>query len=113
MAPALGGCQTGLTSATLSSPELDGLLGGKDNVQGSLAGRVAIVTGAGQGMGRAFADRLAGAGAFVAIAEIDPVTGAQAAADIIAAGGRAHAWPLDVRDGAAIDAMVAELVAHE
>src|SRR5437667_11323192 len=46
----------------------------------SLANKVAVVTGAGRGLGRAYADALAARGARVCIAEIDPETGARAAA---------------------------------
>ncbi|MCY7418912.1 MAG: SDR family oxidoreductase [Chloroflexi bacterium] len=80
--------------------------------QRSFADRVAIVTGAGQGMGEVFAKALAGAGAIVGVAEIDPETGRQTADDITAAGGRAHPYVVDVRDKAAIDAMTADLVAR-
>jgi 3-oxoacyl-[acyl-carrier protein] reductase len=71
-----------------------------------LSGRVAIVTGASRGIGRAIAVTLAGAGAaVVAGARGDH---AQAVVDEIgAAGGRAIAVPLDVTDTAAIEAMVA------
>ncbi len=79
---------------------------------GSLGGRVAIVTGAGQGMGEAFARALAGEGAHVAIAELDPRTGEAVAADIRAGGGSAAAYPVDVRERAAIEAMVDDLVAR-
>ncbi len=76
---------------------------------GSLEGRVAIVTGAGQGMGRSFAQALAQAGATVAIAEVVPERGRQAADELIAAGLHAIPYELDVRDRVAIDAMVADL----
>jgi 3-oxoacyl-[acyl-carrier protein] reductase len=72
-----------------------------------LSGRVAIVTGASRGIGRAVAVTLAQAGAAV-------VAGArgehaQAVTDeITAAGGRAIAVPVDVTDTAAIEAMVAQ-----
>jgi 3-oxoacyl-[acyl-carrier protein] reductase len=71
-----------------------------------LSGRVAIVTGASRGIGRAIAVTLARAGAaVVAAARGDH---AQAVTDeITAAGGRAIAVPLDVTDTAAIEAMVA------
>jgi NAD(P)-dependent dehydrogenase (short-subunit alcohol dehydrogenase family) len=76
---------------------------------GSLEGRVAIVTGAGQGMGRSFAQVLAEAGATVAVVEVVPERGQQAVTELMAAGHRAVLYALDVRDHAAIDAMVADL----
>jgi 3-oxoacyl-[acyl-carrier protein] reductase len=76
---------------------------------GSLEGRVAIVTGAGQGMGRSFAQTLAEAGATVAVAEVVPERGQQAVDELTKAGHRAVLYALDVRDRAAIDAMVADV----
>jgi 3-oxoacyl-[acyl-carrier protein] reductase len=70
-----------------------------------LSGRVAIVTGASRGIGRAIAVTLAGAGAAVVAAARGEH--AQAVTDeIVATGGRAIAVPLDVTDPAAIEAMV-------
>ncbi|MBS0123492.1 SDR family oxidoreductase [Thetidibacter halocola] len=66
-----------------------------------LGGKTAIVTGAGQGIGRAIARRLAGAGVRVAVSDIDPVS-AQSVADEV--GGMAIAC--DVRDEAQIAALV-------
>jgi NAD(P)-dependent dehydrogenase (short-subunit alcohol dehydrogenase family) len=79
-------------------------------VDRALEGRVAIVTGAGQGMGEAFARTLAGAGARVAIAEIAPGTGEAVAASIRDAGGEATAYRVDVRERADVQAMVDDLV---
>ena len=76
----------------------------------SLQGRVAIVTGAGQGMGQAFARALAAAGAHVAVAELNADTGEAAAAEIRAAGHRATAYRVDVRERSRIQAMVDDLV---
>ena len=75
-----------------------------------LEGKVAIVTGAGQGMGRAFAQTLAEEGALVAVAEIDPLTGRQAADELTAQGLKARFYETDVRSSAAIGAMVDDLV---
>lgn len=79
---------------------------------GSLEGRIAIVTGAGQGMGQAFAHALAAAGATVAVAEIDPVTGEETAAAIRDAGHAATAYRVDVRDRTQIQSMVDDLLAR-
>ncbi len=71
-----------------------------------LDGKVALVTGAGSGLGRGFACSLAGAGAAVAVCGRRPEPLAEVVAEIEAAGGRALAVPLDVRDPAAIVAAV-------
>jgi 3-oxoacyl-[acyl-carrier protein] reductase len=71
-----------------------------------LSGRVALVTGAASGIGRASAVTLAAAGAVVVCADLD-VTGAQAtAAQIEQEGGRARAQRLDVTDPGALDDLV-------
>lgn len=62
-----------------------------------LDGRVAVITGGGQGIGWAIAQAMAGAGALVVIAEINPGTGEQAAARLRDAGYEARYVSLDVR----------------
>lgn len=64
----------------------------------SLANRVALVTGAGRGIGRALAVGLARAGARVAVNDIDPRTAQQTTADLIGEGYEAAAFPTDVAD---------------
>ena len=63
-----------------------------------LTGRVALVTGAGSGIGRTTAEVLAGAGAIVVCADIN-VTGAEETAHgVQGSGGRASAAELDVTE---------------
>jgi len=64
----------------------------------SLAGRVALVTGASQGIGRACAVRLAGAGAAVAVAARNQEKLDELVREVKASGGNAAAFPLDVSD---------------
>lgn len=65
---------------------------------GSLRERTIVVTGAGQGLGRAYARRIAAEGAMVIIAEINAEMAENVAAEIAAGGGRACVRPLDVSD---------------
>jgi len=78
----------------------------------SLEGKVAIVTGAGRGLGRQMALSLADAGADVVCAarSLDQIE--RTATDIRALGRRAVAQPTDVRDSAACDALVSRAVAE-
>ena len=70
--------------------------------------RTAIVTGAASGIGRATAQSLAEAGARVLLADIDEARGAQAAAELRAAGGQADFLALDLTQPASIEAFAAQ-----
>jgi len=77
---------------------------------GRVAGKVALVTGAGGGIGGAGAEGLGREGAAVFCTDIDGAAAEATAGHIRAAGGRAAAQALDVRDRAAVDAAVADCV---
>jgi 3-oxoacyl-[acyl-carrier protein] reductase len=74
--------------------------------------RVAIVTGAGQGIGAATARRLAGEGATVFLFERNPQSGAATADAIIADGGRALAVDCDVSSRSSVEAAVNAVIAE-
>ena len=76
----------------------------------SLAGRCALVTGAGQGLGRGIAEGLAQFGAHVAVVDIDRENAARVADTIEAAGGHAISVTCDVSDQAQVQTAVSEAV---
>jgi 3-oxoacyl-[acyl-carrier protein] reductase len=76
-----------------------------------LDGRVALVTGAGSGIGRASSALLAEAGAHVVAVDIDGEAAAATCSSITAQGRSAGSAPLDVRDTGAVDHLVAEVLA--
>jgi glucose 1-dehydrogenase len=77
---------------------------------GRVAGKVALVAGAGGGIGGAGAEALAREGAAVFCTDRDGAAAEATAARIRVAGGRATASALDIRDRVAVDAAVAAVV---
>ncbi len=77
----------------------------------SIAGKVALVTGAASGMGRATAHLFADEGAHVAVTDLDPAKVQAVVDEIKAAGGRAEGWTLDVSAGPDRERVVAAIVA--
>ena len=69
----------------------------------SLAGKIALVTGGGRGLGLEIVKGLAGAGAFVLINGRDQARRVAAAAPVAAAGGTAAPLPFDITDEAAVE----------
>src|SRR2546427_10440498 len=75
-----------------------------------LAGRMAVVTGGGSGIGRAIARRFAAEGAQVAVADLSREGAERVAAEVLADGGAAIAVPTDVADSAQVDALFVRVV---
>ena len=75
-----------------------------------LDGRIAIVTGAAQGIGRGIAEALAADGAAVALFDVNLAAASEVALAIGAAGRRALALPVDVTDAARVELAVKDVV---
>src|SRR5579864_3893115 len=74
-------------------------------MQNRLEGRVAVITGGGHGIGKAYARRLAGEGAAIVIAELDAPAGKAVAKELKDRGFRALAIRTDVADQVSAEAM--------
>jgi NAD(P)-dependent dehydrogenase (short-subunit alcohol dehydrogenase family) len=77
-----------------------------------LAGKVAVVTGAGSGIGRGIAAALAAAGSHVMIADIDPAAASETAGQLAGSGVEAVAAECDVTDREAVEALASKAWAH-
>lgn len=79
---------------------------------GLLVDKIALVTGAGGGIGRAIAQTFAREGAKVAVLELNVESGEDSAASIRAAGGDAIFVSVDVSDEAQVKAAIEQVVSH-
>ncbi len=77
-----------------------------------LEDRIAIVTGAGSGIGRASAEILAREGAFVMVSDLEAERADDTAARIVGRGDRAGAMAVDVADDAQLRALVEDTIAQ-
>lgn len=73
---------------------------------------VAFITGGGRGFGKAFGQALAQRGARVVLADIDPVAGEQAAAELRANGGKAEAVVCDVANEEQVEHAINQVAAN-
>ena len=81
-------------------------------MQGLLGDRIAVVTGAGRGLGRAHALALARHGARVLVNDLDAGAAAQVCREITQLGGEALSDSANVQDATAVDRMVAAALRH-
>ena len=88
------------------------MIGQSPTQPGRLAGKVSIITGAGQNIGRATAERFAQEGSAVAVVDLDSTRADRTVSSIVAGGGVAMAVVADVTDEANVQAMVERVVAE-
>lgn len=89
-----------------AQPEVEAIEQEGQAVGRSLAGKVAIITGAGQGIGRSFAAAFAAAGARVVVADLHAENAQRVADELTAAGHEAAAVEVDVADEDSVETMV-------
>ena len=99
-----------LTDATAHPAAAVPSANGKPATGTRLAGKVAVITGAGNGIGRTMARLFADEGAHVLIADIDERAACDAAEEIAGHGGHARACHTDIRDPLQVSAMVEEAI---
>ena len=75
-----------------------------------LTGKVAVVTGASRGIGRAISEMLARQGALVALTDVLGDAVGQAAHEVVASGGKAEGYAMDVTDTAGVQATIGKIL---
>jgi 3-oxoacyl-[acyl-carrier protein] reductase len=78
--------------------------------EGRLAGKISIITGAGQNIGRAMAELFASEGSSVAVVDLDSSRAARVVDEVAGAGGRAVPFVADVTDEASVESLVRSVV---
>jgi 2-hydroxycyclohexanecarboxyl-CoA dehydrogenase len=84
----------------------------QETAMGRFAGRVAVVTGGGGGIGGATCARLASEGAQVAVFDRDLQSAQRVVERIVASGGQAQALQCDITDRASVDAAVSQVTSR-
>ncbi len=79
---------------------------------GELAGKLALITGAGGGIGRASAHAFARLGAMVLVSDIMTESGEETAAQIRTLGGEAGFFPADITSDADVSALIGHALEH-
>lgn len=108
----LGGLIPNIPVLDLPRKILGPLLGAKPDGPGAFPDHLVVVTGAGSGIGRETALAFAKEGAKVVVSDIDLGSAKLTAEQIVAAGGTAHAYQLDVSDEIAVSAFADTVSDH-